>query len=165
MAHAIPSSLYNYNANRARLSVLDVQIKRLQALAKQLECDVSYGVAVYGEEYRHAEGGRADPTERDAVRSLPEDVQQLLGDIRELTIERERTRTNVELVEQALGFLEDRDRAIVEYRAVEHMSWTKVADELCVRLDLLLTERSCRSIYLRALEKIGPFFRTAPIAE
>ena len=152
--------LTNLNANRARIAVLDAQIPRLKALAHRLENDVSIRGVTLGEEYRHAEGGHSDPTGRAAVQPLPEDVQQLYQDIRSMIIERQRVTIWVELAEQALAFLPDRQRVIVQARAVDGLSWEGVVDALYDQTGQLSTDKSCRANYKRAMEKIQPFFIT-----
>lgn len=155
--------LTNLNANRARVAVLDVQISRLKTLAQQLEKDVSIRGVTFGEEYRHAEGGHSDPTGRAAIQSLPEDVQQLHQDIRSMIIERQRVSVWVELAEQALAFLPERQRVIVQARAVDGLSWEGVVDVLYDQTGELLTDKSCRANYKRAMEKIAPFFTSEPL--
>lgn len=156
--------LTNLNANRARIAVLDAQIPRLKTLAHQLENDVSIRGVIFGEEYRHAEGGHSDPTGRAAVQPLPEDVQQLYQDIRSMIIERQRVAVWVELAEQALAFLPERQRVIVQARAVDGLSWEGVVDALYDQTGELLTDKSCRVNYKRAMEKIEPFFITDSVS-
>ena len=156
--------LTNLNANRARIAVLDAQIPRLKALANQLENDVSIRGVTFGEEYRHAEGSQSDPTGRAAVQPLPEDVQQLYQDIRSMIIERQSVTVWVELAEQALAFLPDRQRVIVQARAIDGLSWEGVVDALYDQTGELLTDKSCRANYKRAMEKIKPFFITENVS-
>ena len=157
--------LTNLNANRARIAVLDAQIPRLKALAHQLENDVSIRGVTFGEEYRHAEGGHSDPTGRAAVQPLPEDVQQLYQDIRSMIIERQRVAIWVDLAEQALAFLSDRQRIIVQARAVDGLAWDGVIDAVYDQTGDLISDKTCRANYNRAIEKISPFFTTAPLCE
>lgn len=159
-----PKHLTDYKVNRARIDALDVEIKRLQALAQQLEKDVSFQATVtYGE--RHAEGWHSDPTGRAAVRGLPEDVRQLYEDIRGLIIERGRTASLVALADQALAFLPEKQRIVVQLRAVEGMSWADVGDEIFERVGHDYTEAALRRQYKSALAKIEPFFVAAPFVE
>ena len=156
--------LINLNANRARIAVLDTQIPRLKALAHQLKNDVSIRGVTLGEEYLHAEGGHSDPTGRAAVQPLSEDVQQLYQDIRSMIIERQRVAVWVELAEQALAFLPERQSVIVQARAVDGLSWEGVVDALYDQTGELLTDKSCRANYKRAMEKIEPFFITDSVS-
>lgn len=155
----IPKCLTNLHVNRARVAALDAEIKRLQALAKQLEGDVSVRAVVrYGEESRHPEGWHSDPTGRAAVCDLPEDMRQLYEDIRGLIIERGRTASSVSLAEQALAFLPERLRIVVEFRVIEGMSWADVGDEVYERTGHDYSERALRNQLNSALKKIEPFF-------
>ena len=153
--------LTNLNANRARVAVLDKQIPRLRNLADKLQSDVSLPVPRYGDDTGsiHATGSHTDPTQRHALCDLPDDVRQLLEDIRRLTIERHRTAAWVEMAETALAFLPDRERQIVELRAVEGLSWFDVVDALYDRTGDLIGERTARRTYERACNKIAPFFQ------
>lgn len=155
--------LTNLNANRARIAVLDTQIRRLKALAHQLENDVSIRGVTFGEKCRHAEGGHSDPTGRAAVQPLPEDVQQLYQDIRSMIIERQRVAVWVELAEQALAFLPERQRIIVQARIVDGLSWEGVVDALYDQTGQLLSDKSCRANFKRAIAKIKPFFTVEDI--
>lgn len=157
--------LRDLNAYRARVAVLDHQIPKLRALAAKMQEDVSIPTARYGDPagYIHASGSHSNPTQRRALCDLPEDVAELLEDIRRLTIERHRTAARIELVEQALAFLPENERIIVELRAVEGMSWFDVVDAVLERTECLITERTARARYDRACVKIEPFFNTADI--
>ena len=159
-----PKCLIDYKANCARAKFLDYEIPRLQKLAKQLEKDVSwYSGVVYGEENRHAEGSHSDPTGREAVRDIPEDVRQLYEDICALIIEQNRTALWIALAEQVLAFLPEKQRIIVELRAVEGLTWADVGDEIFERTGRDYTERALRYQYKSAMEKINPFFFAAPV--
>ena len=153
-------ALDKLNANRARVAVLDVEIPKLTNLAKKLENDVSISTSAYGDDTAaiRATGSHGDPTQRRAMKELPEDVRQLYDDIRAMTIERHRTAAWIELAERALAFLNGRERLIVSLRAVEHMSWVEVADEVLESTGKEISERACRLNYDRACDKIEPFF-------
>lgn len=153
-------ALDKLNANRARVAVLDVEIPKLTDLAKKLEKDISIPTGSYGDDTAaiRANGSHGDPTQHRAMKEMPEDVRQLYEDIRAMTIERHRTAAWIELAEQALNFLNGRERLIVRFRAVEHMSWVEVADEVFESTGKMISERSCRLNYARACDKIEPFF-------
>lgn len=153
-------ALDNLNANRARVAVLDAEIPKLERLMNKLMNDVSIPTAIYGDDTAaiHATGSHGDPTQRRALKDMPADVRQLWEDIRAMTIERHRTAAWVELADRALAFLGERDRFVVRCRAVEHMAWVDIVDELYEEYGELRTERTLRHIYQRACEKIEPFF-------
>lgn len=153
-------ALDKLNANRARVAVLDTEIPKLKNLAKKLENDIGIPIASYGDDTAaiHATGSHGDPTQRRATKDMPEDVRQLHDDIRALTIERHRTAARIELAEKALAFLNGRERMVVTFRAVEHMSWTEVADAMYDETGEIRTERTYRHTYERACLKIEPFF-------
>lgn len=153
-------ALDKLNANRARVAVLDAEIPKLMNLAKKLENDIKIPTVRYGDDTIsiHAAGSHGDPTQRRAFTDIPEDVRQLYEDIRAMTIERHRTAAWIELAEQALAFLNERERMIVTLRAVEHMSWTDVVDEVYENTGKPISDKTCRRTYERACEKIKPFF-------
>lgn len=153
-------ALDKLNANRARVAVLDVEIPKLTDLAKKLEKDISIPTGSYGDDTAaiRANGSHGDPTQHRAMKEMPEDVRQLYEDIRAMTIERHRTAAWIELAEQALNFLNGRERLIVKLRAVEHMSWAEIADEVSDSTGKVIAERTCRLTYARASDKIEPFF-------
>lgn len=152
--------LVNLNANRARVAILDRKIPELKALAAELQNDVSISIACYGDPTGsiRAIGSHSDPTQRRAMKDVPEDVRQLIEDIRSMTIERHRTAARIELAEQALAFLNKRERTIVELRICDGMSWFDVQGALEDRNGDVLNEKTVRSTYIRACLKIEPFF-------
>lgn len=157
-----PKALTNLNVNRARVAVLDREISKLRNLAEKLQKDTYLETSRLGDPtaHIHSEGGHADTTARQGVREdIHNDVKQLLNDICALTIERHRTATWIEIAESALAFLPDRERQIVELRAVEGLSWFDVVDALYDRTGDLIGERTARRTYERACNKIAPFFQ------
>lgn len=160
----IPRQFKEYKVNRAKIAALEGEIEKLQLLAKQLEGDVGFrGVALYGEESRHSEGGHSDLTALEALREVPDDVRQLYDDIRILTIEKGRAAARVAIVERALDMLTDKQRIVVELRAIDGLSWEDVADGFLDRTEHEYTTRTLRTLFSNALTTINPFFRSEPI--
>lgn len=151
------------NANRARVAVLDSQLPKLIGLAEKLANDVSIHTTQFGDDTGciHGVGSHGDPTQRHALEGMPDDVVELLNDIRQMTIERHCTAARIEIAEQALAFLPDRERLIVKLRAVDGMSWFDVLDALCEQTGEIISDRTARNIYDRACEKIAPFFTSS----
>lgn len=150
----------NLNINRARVAVLDAEIPKLENLAKKLENDAFIATGRYGDATGsiHATGGHSDPTQRQALEDMPDDVRQLYEDIRAMTIEKHRTAARIAIAEQALGFLNERERLVVECRCTENQSLAETVDTLYERTGKLITERTAWNIYNRACQKIAPFF-------
>ena len=154
------SLLDKLQANRAALKTLDIQIEKLTKLATQLENDVSIPVSNFeiNADIR-AIGGHSDLTASKAM-NMPSDVKQLLGDIRRMIIKRARAVSEIDIAENALAFLNERERLIVTFRSVQHMSWDDVAFEYWSKTNHQITVRTCRLAYTNALKKLSPFFET-----
>ena len=147
------------NVNRARLKVIDQELPKLRALAKSLQNDVSLPTVRFDDDTGSIHGSRhADPTARQAAQEMPDDVRELLDDIRAMTIERHRIASWIEIAESALALLTERERLIVKLRAVEQLSWMDVADEVYDRTGHMIIEKTCRRTFARAMDKIAPFF-------
>ena len=148
------------NANRTRVAILDAQIAKLKTLTDKMKKDVPVYTSRFGDStaYIHSTGSHSDPTEYSALTEMPDDVSELLNDIRRMTIERHRTAARIDLAEQALAFLPERERLIVQFRTVDSMSWEDVVDALYEQTGTLICDKTARHTYDRGCEKIAPFF-------
>lgn len=158
------TGLLNLKANKVRIATLTVEIQKLRNIAKLLENDININttarydpMAGYRKQGTH--GDMIGNTALDRAMGNPTDeLKCLLVDINIMTMELYRTQAWVQLAESALNFLPERERAIVNYRAVEQFSWEMIADALSDEYGIILSLSSIRHIYNRATEKIKPFF-------
>ncbi len=151
--------LSKHRSTKARYAYLRSQMAMLERFLKQCQGDmindeVSMSQAITGMPHGTTVG---DPVSRLAIDiasgKVSVFVKQIQDEIKDIQAEIRKIGPDIRIVEIVLGALNDRERAVLEMKMIDEMSWGEVLMDMNLKYSNSYSKRSLQRLLDRALGK------------